>query len=423
LPFAKHLDSHIFGDYGYSGVGRMKILVLDGNQRSALAVVRSLGRAGYDVTVGDEVPTNLSSVSKYARVGISYPSPTSQPREFQSELVKIVSSSSFDLLIPCTDKSSLLVLAIEEEIRGLVKLALPPHEVFMQAFDKHLIVETCQRLGIPTPATFLINSSEDIKSAAEVMRFPAVLKPKQSHKLAESGWMSGSVLYVDSAAEAMRKYSELNSPAPLLLQERVIGRGCGYFALLNDGVPLAEFSHLRLREKPPSGGVSVLCKSVPLDGDLREASLKLLRELNWEGVAMVEYKLEAATGIYKIMEVNGRFWGSLQLAIDAGVDFPRLLAQLQMTGRTDASGSYRTGVLGRWLLGDLDHLLSIVKQGGPGRTGIRKATSRFAAFADFVFYCFRVTHGSVLRFSDIRPWLNELRQYIKWHLRSLFRSA
>ena len=58
-----------------------------------------------------------------------------------------------------------------------------------------------------------------------------------------------------------------------------------------------------------------------------EASEKILGHVAWEGVAMVEF-LVADDGTPYLMEVNTRFWGSLQLSIDAGVDFPYLLYQV-----------------------------------------------------------------------------------------------
>ena len=59
------------------------------------------------------------------------------------------------------------------------------------------------------------------------------------------------------------------------------------------------------------------------------------------------------------MEVNGRFWNSLALAIYAGVDFPLMLAQLAECGEVNASSRYRTGVRCRWLLGDFRHLVEV----------------------------------------------------------------
>src|SRR5439155_25387070 len=110
----------------------------------------------------------------------------------------------------------------------------------------------------------------------------------------------------------------------VLLQEFVAGRGEGVFLLTDRGRPLARFAHRRLREKPPWGGVSVLSEAIAPDPELLAGSERLLAELALTGVAMVEFR-RAPGGPAYLMEVNPRLWGSLQLAIDAGVDFPSML--------------------------------------------------------------------------------------------------
>jgi len=82
--------------------------------------------------------------------------------------------------------------------------------------------------------------------------------------------------------------------------------------------------------------------------------------MEWHGPAMVEFRDEGNGGAPWLMEVNGRFWGSLQLSIAAGRDFPRIWTEI-LTGRTpDPPGSYREGVILRWLWGDVKRLLYII---------------------------------------------------------------
>jgi predicted ATP-grasp superfamily ATP-dependent carboligase len=134
----------------------------------------------------------------------------------------------------------------------------------------------------------------------------------------------------------------------------------GLFACYDRGYPVALFSHKRLREKPPSGGVSVLCESAPLNPDAVEYASRLLGKLEWHGVAMVEFKQDDRDGTLKLMEINGRFWGSLQLAIDAGVDFPAIAVSIAAGAHPEPVTSYPLGIRNRWFLGDLDVLLTVL---------------------------------------------------------------
>jgi predicted ATP-grasp superfamily ATP-dependent carboligase len=96
---------------------------------------------------------------------------------------------------------------------------------------------------------------------------------------------------------------------------------------------------------------------VPVSPQAQLYAQALLDELRWQGVAMVEFKMDQASQTLKLMEINGRFWGSLQLAIDAGVDFPFLLLRTMADEPVEPIGTYRIGVKSRWFLGDLDALL------------------------------------------------------------------
>jgi predicted ATP-grasp superfamily ATP-dependent carboligase len=189
------------------------------------------------------------------------------------------------------------------------------------------------------------------------------------------------------------------SAYPVLLQRHVAGAGEGFFALRWGGRTMATFAHRRVREKPPSGGVSVYRESIPLHARLVEPGLRLLDALDWQGVAMVECKREAGTDREVIMEVNGRFWGSLQLAIDAGVDFPELLARCAAGEAVPASSHYRTGVRSRWFWGDVDHLYLRLRDGGAG--------SPLRAVLDFL--CVRPGRDreEIWRWRDPLPFLLE----------------
>jgi predicted ATP-grasp superfamily ATP-dependent carboligase len=69
---------------------------------------------------------------------------------------------------------------------------------------------------------------------------------------------------------------------------------------------------------------------------------------------MVEFKLDEKNRGASLMEVNGRFLGSLPLAINAGVDFPYLLYKIMVEKDTSATKGYKLDFTERWLIpGDL----------------------------------------------------------------------
>src|SRR3712207_1619892 len=121
-----------------------------------------------------------------------------------------------------------------------------------------------------------------------------------------------NVAYAGGFARLDRLMAPFEGRCPVLLQEYYRGEALGVELLTERGRPLLAFQHRRLREVPITGGASSFRESVPLDLALLELSLRIMRALDWTGLAMVEFKVGAEGP--KLMEVNGRVWGSLPLA-------------------------------------------------------------------------------------------------------------
>ena len=388
------------------------VIVTDGNERSALAATRSLGRRGVPVFVGAESPSSLAGASRYCRAAFTYPSPWTQPDEYAACVLEHARRWGTRVVFPMTD---LAVEILGEAIpRAGAPLVLPTVlEQHRALSNKYELMQSAQRLGVPVPDTVLVPDGDLDKALAQVRQWPLVIKPGRSLVRSQGQWRKTSVHYAADAEQLRRIYHAVGYlKEPSLLQARIVGEGQGVFALFDRGKPVAWFAHRRLRERPPSGGVSVLCESVPLRNPLVDHALRILQSAAWHGVAMVEFKLDARSGVPHLMEVNGRFWGSLQLAIDAGVDFPWLLYQLAATGSAQLPATpYELGVRSRWWLGDLDHLLLRLRKPERELNLPPGAPSKWATLGSFLRVWDARTKGEVLRLSDPRPGVHELAAY------------
>ena len=377
-------------------------LITDGDERSSLAIVRSLGRAGFRCVVASPSGKSIAGASKYCALELFVPEPLGSPEAYQRALAVAVADHDVDLLVPVTEASLLALLQIRNELTCTVPFPAP--DVFQAVSDKAKVVEAARALGIRVPRQHSLTlPGGNVPSIS----LPAVVKPARSICTTSDGRrQKTSVQWVHDEAElaaAVDAYPE--AAYPLLIQEAVEGAGVGIFVLLWDGELVAAFAHRRLREKPPSGGVSVLRESIPVDQALLERSLALLRTFDWTGVCMVEYKIDRHTGEPVIMEINGRFWGSLQLAIDAGVDFPRLLAEAVLDGKVAPRAPYHH-VRTRWLWGDVDHLIARWRDPGTSWGG------RLVTALDWLRAFRPGTRTEVFRWSDPRPFLRETGQWI-----------
>jgi predicted ATP-grasp superfamily ATP-dependent carboligase len=385
----------------------MRILVTDGNERVALAVARSLVRSGHAVSVTAPTRLSLAGVSRGIRSHALRADPLGDPARYAAEVGRLAREEGADVLLPMTDESVEAVLEYRASIPADITVPFPDLETFRVASDKARLLALAAASGFGIPETRVITGPA---SADEVMSdpsfFPAVLKPHRSVVTDRAVRRKTQVTWVADPAACRRALAALPQAAfPVLLQRPVSGVGEGFFALRWGGRMIAMFAHRRLREKPPAGGVSVYRESIALDDALMRAGVRLLDALDWQGVAMVECKRDGANGRPVVMEVNGRFWGSLQLAIDAGVDFPTLLVRCASGEQVPECRDYRLGVRSRWFWGDVDHLYLRLRDGRLG--------SSLRALLDFL----RVRPGrdrsEIARWRDPAPFVVETLQWLR----------
>lgn len=391
------------------------VLVTSGEERSALAAARSLGRAGHRVVVCSESGRSLAGASCWARDDRTLPSPVANPEAFAVEVAHLAAEFEADVVLPVTDPAVLAVLRQRDDLPADVRVPFPSLQTYRRLSDKARVTRAAESLGISVPEQQIVPSSEALgELRAGGFRFPVVVKPTRSVVPGRHGGLQKTkVSIVATAGELRRRLrSTPDEHFPVLLQEHVPGSGAGVFLLRWDGRTYARFAHRRLREKPPSGGVSVYRESVEPPSGLFEASERLLEHFGWKGVAMVEYRVESGSGTPYLMEVNGRLWGSLQLAVDAGVDFPRLLVALCLGQDVEPVTNYRKGVRCRWEWGEVDHLIQRVKGWVRTRGGAPVADGG-AGLASLLLPWRPGDRYEVFRLRDPAPFARETGQWFR----------
>ena len=374
---------------------------------------RGLGRAGIPVIVGAETARSLAGASRYCVARWQYPSPSRQPMEFISSLVEAVRRFDITAIIPPTDASMQAVAAQRDRFRPSVTAMIPSLESYEMVSDKYRLMKLAQELEIPIPNTVFVPDGNIAVVRDLVKAYPVVVKPGRSLVKIDEKWIKTSVHFVSHAEELTdlyRRIPYLRNPS--LIQQRIEGEGQGVFGLFDHGKPCALFAHRRIREKPPAGGVSVFRESIELPKPMTDYAVRLLERVKWQGVAMVEFKVDRQSNVPMLMEINGRFWGSLQLAIDAGLNFPYLLYQA-MNGVPVAvpNNAYRIGAKSRWLLGDLDHLLLRLTKSSSDLRLDAHAVSRGRCLVEFFKLFQHDLHYEVESLTDPGPALMEYRNW------------
>lgn len=383
-------------------------IVLDGDQRSALATVRSLGRLGITVIVAEARPHSLAASSRFCRASLVCPDPSSESQAFEQWLAELNRQYPGAVVMPMTDITVPLVLRAEPRI-GSLRTALPSLAAYETASDKFALFELARKVGVKAPQTSIVSRANAARLDVQSLRFPVVVKPRLSALRLAAGVIKRPVSYAHDvrALEHLIRTQLLDDSDELLLQEHIRGFGAGIFAIYDRGTPLFFFAHRRIREKPPSGGVSVVCESSPVTGQSVSIARSLLDPLQWHGVAMVELKIDEA-GQPWLIEVNARFWGSLQLAVDCGARFPDYIYQLAAGLPLDLPKEYAVGRRLRWWLGDLDNLYLSLKS----REHTPTLGAKLQAIGRFALPWQPGLRYEFARPSDPAPAAHAFRQYL-----------
>jgi predicted ATP-grasp superfamily ATP-dependent carboligase len=330
----------------------MSVFVTDSDSRQVLAIIRSLGKRGIAVSAGESRRTAMGFFSKYCTRKVLYPPPVENPELFKRRMLEYVAKHKIDVFMPVSNPILVSVSRSLDEFSKHTSVPIPSSATLMKALDKALTGEFS--VGIPQPVTLLLKKHSEISQIAKETNYPVVIKPRIS-----SG--SRGIKYASNANELVHYFKVTAEKYGIpLIQEYIPGDEIyGVSALLNmDSKVRASFVHKRVRQFPLTGGPSTYRVSVS-NRPIAEIGIRLLEQIGWQGVAMVEFKVDPRDGTPKLMEVNPRFWGSLSLAIEAGIDFPHLLYRMAIDGDVHPVFNYKTGVKQRFMLfGDIFHFLA-----------------------------------------------------------------
>ncbi|MCL4235163.1 MAG: hypothetical protein KJ042_11655, partial [Deltaproteobacteria bacterium] len=362
---------------------RNRVMVLDGDTRAALAVARSLGRAGMDITVVAGRRDAMGFASKYANEVLLAPPPMEAPGEYASVIAERAEVGDLAAIVPCGGASIAALVSVRRRLDPLAALAMASDKTIRFLADKQKIIAHATAYDVAVPRTVVATSP--LRVPMLPFSFPVYVRP--AHALVED-----NDALVRIRVRMARNLDELSyllrslpkNAWPCLIQARLDGEDEAYYAVYRKGEPVVEFSHHRLRDLPRLGGASVLREAAQPSDEVRELARRFLAPLKIDGPVMMEFVRDRPGGRPCLLKAKPHFWRALQLGIDAGIDFPRLALDVALGRPVHAPAVVRYGLRSRWLLGDIEYLLTYLIAGrkiwtAPGRApGRIEAVARFA---------------------------------------------
>lgn len=321
----------------------VKIFVLDGRSLASLAIVRSLGKRGFEIQCGEEFGLNLTRFSKYVKKSWIYPSPGTNPDAFMEEIKKITLREKFDMIIPVRDDTTLLMAKYAQDLSHITSLYIAEYDTIRLLQDKAETIRIAHRCGVPHPRTFFPEET-DCKEILKNLKTPFLIRARIS-----SG--SRGIALVKKPDDFFEQYDSVRRDfGEPMIQEFVEKKSyCTACVLLDHHSDVvASFAYERVKEYPLSGGPTVVGISCAND-EVTGYAITLLQSIGWKGVAEVEFIIDQ-DGIPRLLEVNPRFWMPLNLAIQSGVDFPYLLYQLAIKNPVSTPETYTIPMKYRWVI-------------------------------------------------------------------------
>lgn len=333
---------------------------------TGLAAVRGLARQGIPVVGVDFELGNAGFASRYCRA-LHCPHPEQAPEELLELLLAEGRREPRPaMLFPASDAFALFMSRYREQLGAVFRFILAPPEVMEALVNKRLQYELAERVGIPFPPTFYPESLADVERIAPVLDYPAVVKPYYGHRFREQ-FSADKGFKVHSAGELRERYGTLfDVGAAAVVQPMIPGPienllMAGYYIGRN-GELLGSFTCRKLRQYPLEFGIGTFMESY-VDPALFELGLRFCQEIGYRGVANIEFKINAATGRYELIELNPRHLAPGTLADRCGVNFPLLQYCDLFDEPLTPSHAFPLGV--RWLLlrGDFFAFLELYRAG------------------------------------------------------------
>lgn len=381
-------------------------LIPTGYETQGYTCVRSLARYGIDTIIASEKPKVPAGASRYCTETVSVSDPRQDLLAYRDDLLEIARRPSVRTVIPIRPGGTYLLSRYRDQFEAAVDLVVPSFDQFRTVVDRLRLAEAAEKAGVPVPATARLGDVEQwstqqiVKSRYNVLAEGVVPDRGPTEMAVEK-----SLTHL-AAGEAPdpQQLSEKMGHEPIVQEyipstsEYMIG------ALYDHGEPLAMFQHRQIRGNTYAGGGGVYRESVAIP-ELEAVARALLDELDWHGLACIEYMRHEETGEFVLTEINPRMWQSLPSTVWAGADFP-LYYWLAATGQQDRIDcDYDLGVGTHSLHGELRHLASIFQIDSPL---VEKPPARRRA-REILTSCLREPNFDYLALDDPRPFVRGVR--------------
>lgn len=368
---------------------------------AAYACVRSLGKRGIHTIVSSGEKGVPESISRYCSETVTVPRPQDDLLAYKDALLGLAARPDVCTIIPVLEEDIYVLSKYRDEFERYVSLVVPSHDILRNVHDRMRLFETAVDADVPAPQTWSLDDVPDwdrnllIKSRYNILANEYVdsLSPSESSTVKTIKHLrSGEKPDIDEICEEMQH-------VPIIQEFVPIADEYMFTAIYDHGEPLATFQHRQIRGTSYTGGGGVYRESVYLP-ELEDVARRLLGQLDWHGLACIEYMEDANTGEYKLTEINPRMWQSSLATARMGADFPHYY-WLQARGEQDRiDPGYELDVGCHYLKGELSYLVSLIRD----ESTLVERPSNYTTIRDFAMSFYQHPRTDYFRLDDPLPF-------------------
>ncbi len=353
---------------------KIKILLL-GDYRHCLTVIRSLSRAGYKVIAGQVDPSSpFGQYSRYTSEVWNHPPAEGSGESFIRAIEEFLSArNDISFIFPIGDDETSALARNISKIPASVKVIMPAPHIVKTCHMKKEMCKIIEELNIPQGKFKEVCNLSDLKEAADEIGYPCIIRPVDqfTHIFDEKVFICRTSKIIEE------KFKDWPCGAgSMIVQEYIPYHRHDFYCLAEKGEIIAGFELKALRTDRFNGsGITVDGISLAPSDEVLDACRKLLKHFNYTGLSCTQFLVDDDGHIRCFLEINPRVGASLALPDYCGVDLPKMALELAK-GRSflpaDNNFDYRIGTRLGWLYGDIQGLRREIASKKIGGYGVLK---------------------------------------------------
>ncbi|MBK6914296.1 MAG: ATP-grasp domain-containing protein [Ignavibacteriales bacterium] len=323
----------------------LPVLILSGHA-IALGVIRSLGSKGVPVYVVSYDTKDMAYKSKFIQQHFVLPHPEKNAEEFIAGLLRIHDKIGKALVFPADDPTLVALSKNIDLLKAKFIIASQDWSIISKVINKDMTYAVAEKVGVPFPKTLSLDETITItEDLIKEFRFPCLVKPVQSHIYFDI--FKSKMAIVNNIEELKNQFEQCKKYSlDVTLQEIIEGditQGLNFNSLIYNGKIKQGFTAYKVRMTDNGYGIPVIVRSREMIKELWDYSEKLLSEMGYEGYSNVEFKYDKRDGLYKLLEVNGRYNRSSLLSAESGINFPWIQYNYIINGIDFKQNDYEKG--------------------------------------------------------------------------------